>query len=299
MASASRRLAHNAPGDFFVDESCIDCDTCRWMAPATFTRRAEQASVAAQPASEQERLLALQALLSCPTGSIGTEARHDLAPVHASLPKPVDDTGRVLHCGYHHEDSFGATSYLILREEGNVLVDSPRFTRRLVRRLEELGGVRTMFLTHRDDVADHARFRDHFGCERILHAADVRPSTRDVERRIEGDEPVALDAETLLIPVPGHTPGSTCLLWRDRYLFTGDHLWWSDDRGRLVASRSVCWYDWDEQVASVRRLAGYSFEAVLPGHGRRCRFPRGEMAARLAELLARLGAQPAGRSELT
>ena len=39
MANASRRLPHNAPGDFFVDSTCIDCDTCRWMAPATFTRR--------------------------------------------------------------------------------------------------------------------------------------------------------------------------------------------------------------------------------------------------------------------
>ena len=29
MAKQRYRLATNAPGDFFVDASCIDCDTCR------------------------------------------------------------------------------------------------------------------------------------------------------------------------------------------------------------------------------------------------------------------------------
>ncbi len=28
MANPSRRLAENVPGDFYVDESCIDCDAC-------------------------------------------------------------------------------------------------------------------------------------------------------------------------------------------------------------------------------------------------------------------------------
>jgi hypothetical protein len=27
------RRAENVPGDLFVDETCINCDTCRWMAP--------------------------------------------------------------------------------------------------------------------------------------------------------------------------------------------------------------------------------------------------------------------------
>ena len=56
-----------AAGDFFVDRTCIDCDTCRWMAPETFGRAGEQSAVHSQPAAREGRVRALQALLSCPT----------------------------------------------------------------------------------------------------------------------------------------------------------------------------------------------------------------------------------------
>lgn len=268
MASVTRRLPHNAEGDFYVDSTCIDCDTCRWMAPATFVRREEQASVSRQPATDAERLRAEMALLSCPTASIGTTERHDLAAARAALPDPI--TTGVLHCGYHGEGSFGAASYLVLRADGNVLVDSPRFTRPLVRRLEELGGVRTLFLTHRDDVLDHARFAEHFGCERVMHAADVTRGTRAIERRIEGDEPVAIAGDLLVVPTPGHTRGSACLL-HGEVLFTGDHLAYSERLGHLYAFRSACWYDWGVQTESMQRLGSLRFAWVLPGHGRRTR----------------------------
>jgi glyoxylase-like metal-dependent hydrolase (beta-lactamase superfamily II)/ferredoxin len=284
MASTQRALAHNAPGDFFVDSTCIDCDTCRWMAPATFARREEQSSVARQPETHAERLGALQALLSCPTGSIGTRERHDLAAAERSLPLELADG--VYHCGYHAESSFGAASYLIRREAGNVLVDSPRFTRPLVRRLEELGGVSTLFLTHRDDVADHARFAAHFGCERVLHARDAHSGLGDVERLVEGVEPVSLDGELLVVPTPGHTAGSACLLYAERFLFTGDHLAWSERRGHPIGFRSACWYDWSQVVESTRRLATHPFEWILPGHGERCSFPRERMAELVQQTLA-------------
>ena len=279
MADPKRRLAHNAPGDFFVDASCIDCDTCRWMAPATFTRREDQASVHAQPRDDAGRHDALLALLSCPTGSIGSAdgaARADLAAARAALPQPVD--GEVYHCGYHHEASFGAASYLLRRPpDGNVLVDSPRFTRPLVKRLEELGGVARMFLTHRDDVADHQQFHDHFGCERVLHQDDLSADTRGVERVVDGTEPVALAADLTAIPVPGHTAGSMCLHFADRYLFSGDHVAWSERLGHVYAFRSACWYDWDVPIRSMRRLEQHRFAWILPGHGRRCHIPEAEM----------------------
>lgn len=284
MARPSKRLPHNAPGDFFVDSSCIDCDTCRWMAPRTFTRRGDQASVERQPEAPEERAAALRALVSCPTASIGTVEAHDVRAAAAGLPDPI--AGGVHHCGYHAEASFGAASYLIVREGGNVLVDSPRFARPLVRRLEELGGVATMFLTHRDDVADHERFARHFGCERALHADDLEPETRAVERVLEGSDPIALDEDLLAIPSPGHTRGSTCLLFRDEFLFTGDHLAWSASRGHVVAFRSACWYDWSSLIASTERLARHSFEWILPGHGRRCHFDRARMADEVARAVA-------------
>ena len=282
MAQTSKRLSHNAPGDFYVDSSCIDCDTCRWMAPETFIEREDQASVHHQPETEEGRRRALMALVSCPTGSIGTMEKHDPAPAIEAFPQRIHDN--VFHTGFHSESSFGATSYVIVRERGNILVDSPRFTMPLVRRLEGLGGVAVMFLTHRDDVADHKKFREHFGCERILHERDVGPGTKDVERLIRGEEAVALDSDLMVIPTPGHTRGSACLLYRE-FLFTGDHLAWSATRGHIYAFRSACWYDWATLVRSSEKLVANSFEWILPGHGRRCYFPRERMAAEMQKAL--------------
>lgn len=223
------------------------------------------------------------ALVSCPTGSIGTVEKHDAGPALEALPDRVE--ADVFHCGFHSESSFGAASYLIVRGEGNVLVDSPRFTMPLVRRLEELGGVSRMFLTHRDDVADHRRFREHFGCERVMHERDLGQGTRDIERPIGGEDSVALDSDLVVIPTPGHTRGSACLLYRDEFLFTGDHLAWSESRGHIYAFRGACWYDWATLVRSSEKLRAYSFEWILPGHGRRCYFPRVRMAAEMEKAL--------------
>jgi len=208
------------------------------------------------------------ALVACPTASIGTMSRRNArAGVEAFPEQLLDD---VYFCGFTSEASFGAWSYLILRPEangGNILVDSPRFISPLVKRLEQMGGVRLMFLSHRDDIADHARFAAHFRCPRVMHHADG--ATRlGIEQITKGEQTVRLDDELLIIPTPGHTRGHQVLLYRDRVLFTGDHLAWSPERQTLIAFRDVCWYSWPEQTRSMENLLAYRFESVLPGHGR-------------------------------
>jgi glyoxylase-like metal-dependent hydrolase (beta-lactamase superfamily II) len=78
------------------------------------------------------------------------------------------------------------------------------------------------------------------------------------------------------------------LLYRGRFLFSGDHAWWDAKRERVSASRSVCWYDWEEQTASMQRLAAYRFEWLLPGHGMRCRLPAEQMGEQLARCVRRM-----------
>src|SRR6185295_11607823 len=97
MASPALRLPANAPGDLYVDSTCIDCDTCRWMAPETFDRAGEQSRVFHQPADDESRRRALMALLACPTASIGDAGHHDLKAALASLPDRLADLqGRAL-----------------------------------------------------------------------------------------------------------------------------------------------------------------------------------------------------------
>jgi 4Fe-4S single cluster domain of Ferredoxin I len=44
--------AQNIPGNLFVDESCIDCDVCRWMCPGSFERKGIKSAVTRQPVTE-------------------------------------------------------------------------------------------------------------------------------------------------------------------------------------------------------------------------------------------------------
>jgi glyoxylase-like metal-dependent hydrolase (beta-lactamase superfamily II)/ferredoxin len=280
MADPAKRLSSNVAGDFFVDSTCIDCDQCRELAPKVFGDGDGHASVLHQPGSTDRLQAALRALVTCPVGAIGAEQKHALSPVVAGFPEPVAEN--VHFCGFASPDSFGASSYLIVRREGNVLVDSPRFAARLVKRMEELGGVRWMFLSHVDDIADHAKFQRHFGCERIIHEHEVRSATADMEWKLTGEAPQMLAPDLLAIPTPGHTRGHTVLLYNDRFVFTGDHLWWSPVRKQLSASRSYCWYSWAKQVESMERLLEYRFEWVLPGHGHRHHASAAQMHESLA-----------------
>jgi glyoxylase-like metal-dependent hydrolase (beta-lactamase superfamily II)/ferredoxin len=286
MAQIAERLPQNVEGDFFVDSSCIDCDTCRQIAPAVFREDRDQSIVYEQPRSPHDQQRALMALVACPTASIGTVSHQNARGGVDSFPAPVVDN--VYFCGFTSESSFGAWSYLIVRspaQGGNVLVDSPRFSAPLVQRIEQMGGVQMMFLSHRDDIADHARFADRFRCPRLMHQGD-NASRLGIERVISGDAPLRLDDDLMLIPTPGHTRGHQVLLYRDKVLFTGDHLAWSPERRTLIAHRNYCWDSWSAQTRSMERLLDYRFEWVLPGHGRIGHAPADEMHRHLQTCVA-------------
>jgi glyoxylase-like metal-dependent hydrolase (beta-lactamase superfamily II)/ferredoxin len=266
MAQPALRLEENVPGDFYVDSTCIDCDACRVFAPTVFSDAADQSFVFHQPESAEELLAAQKALISCPTSSIGS-ATGARAAIDA-LPELI--AADVYRCGYAAESSFGAISYYLRKPQ--ILIDSPRFAGPLVKRLD---GVRRMLLTHQDDIADHAKFREHFGCERVLHRDDARGRT--FEQMPAGLDPIELGDGIVMIPTPGHTKGHAVFLYRNAFLFTGDHLAWSEARGHLYAFRSACWYSWTEQIRSMERLLDYRFEWVLPGHGRPVHLPADSM----------------------
>jgi hypothetical protein len=81
----------------------------------------------------------------------------------------------------------------------SVLVDSPRFTAPLLRRLEKTSGIATRFLTYCDDVTGHEKPR----ATSRSAGADARrrrPRNRPVREPAEGEEPIPLAGDLLLIP---------------------------------------------------------------------------------------------------
>jgi glyoxylase-like metal-dependent hydrolase (beta-lactamase superfamily II)/ferredoxin len=282
MANRAQSLPENVPGSFFVDSTCIDCDTCRQLAPSTFADSGEYSFVQLQPQDEAEARAALRALVACPTGSIGTADKSRVPQAVSDFPLAL--AGGVSYSGFNSRKSFGGNSYFVEHPGGNWLIDSPRFVEHLARRFAARGGVRYIFLTHRDDVADAALYAARFGATRFIHRLELSAQP-DAERVIDGFKPAELAPGFLAIPTPGHTRGHTALLYDNQFLFSGDHIWWSRVRARLNASRDVCWYSWRQQVESVARLADYSFEWVLPGHGERVYFARDEMRRQMARLI--------------
>ena len=81
MADNNSKQPLNAPGAFYVDETCIDCDLCRENAPEFFARDEDAVAsyVYAQPQSNEDIEKALEALDGCPTESIGRDGNESTA----------------------------------------------------------------------------------------------------------------------------------------------------------------------------------------------------------------------------
>jgi glyoxylase-like metal-dependent hydrolase (beta-lactamase superfamily II)/ferredoxin len=287
MANISKRFPENVPGELFVDSTCIDCDTCRQLAPETFEDAGDHSFVYAQPHTAEQWRKALRALLACPTGSIGTAHANHAKEVMADFPLHLADG--VYYTGFNSPKSYGGNSYFVRHPDGNWLIDAPKSLPHLIRSFAELGGIRYIFLTHRDDVAEAHKYAKQFGSQRIIHRAELSAQP-EAEIVLTGHEPVELSPGFTIIPTPGHTRGHCVLLYKQRFLFTGDHLWWSRIQGRLGASKEYCWYSWLEQTKSMERLRDFAFEWVLPGHGQRIELSRNVMQEELAALVKRMQA---------
>ncbi len=75
MAVKANKVKECAPGKFYVDDQCIDCDLCRDLAPEFFGRLDDKCCsfVKKQPANAQEEELCMEALESCPVDAIGND----------------------------------------------------------------------------------------------------------------------------------------------------------------------------------------------------------------------------------
>ena len=286
MANIKKKLQGNIDGNFFVDSTCINCDACRQLAPETFQEQQDFSSVYHQPAGDLERHHAYQAMIACPVGSIGVMQpdRDQWQAAMSSFPLRLDDS--LYYTGFNSEKSYGGNSYVLQAAGGNWLIDSPRYIKHLVDAFERMGGIRYIFLTHEDDVADAARYAKRFGATRIIHRADLA-AVPDAEWIVEGREPIGISQKIKIIPVPGHTPGSMALLYDGRYLFTGDHVWWDRECERLDIPQVYVWNQRDLD-RSTEKLLDVSFEWVLPGHGDRRQMPPERMRREVERLVRRI-----------
>jgi glyoxylase-like metal-dependent hydrolase (beta-lactamase superfamily II) len=267
MANHRARYGENVQGDFYVDRTCIDCTKCRQVAPAHFGAHGDgHAFVHAQPRSQEEREAAAAALASCPVSAIGSDG---LTPLPAPLRKLMP---QLWACGHPSPLTDGCESYLLQRPQGNMLIDIPDFDEDLVRRLEGLGDLRYIFLTHQDTMGDVERFASHFGAEIIVHETEAHGIDWGMLHAFKGTEAFADDIS--IIHTPGHSEGSSCLLWHlyGGCLFTGDHLVPVADG--FTPLRFEGTHNWDEQLRQAHRLLAEEWRHAFPARNT-ANLPRG------------------------
>ena len=122
---------------FRINSRCISCGTCWQFDPEHFANGGDAAVVSQQPRDLPALHQALLALQACPVAAIEASADQRREQPVDGFPVGVTHhaSDEVLYCGWASKRSFGACSWLIRRPEGNVMVDVPRWSAPLARRI--------------------------------------------------------------------------------------------------------------------------------------------------------------------
>jgi ferredoxin len=75
MANLNERIPDNAPGRYYDDANCIDCEQCQTTAPTLFARNPDKGSsyVRLQPATPSDMELIEEVRQACPNQAIGDD----------------------------------------------------------------------------------------------------------------------------------------------------------------------------------------------------------------------------------
>lgn len=165
-------------------------------------------------------------------------------------PRPVFPT---VYAFPPNRETMGGTSYLILENSGNILIDCPAWDEANHTFLQELAGVRWLFLTHRGAIGKVKEIQQALGCEVVIQEQEayLLPGLTVTPFQHE----LSLSQSSQVIWTSGHTPGSACLYYQHEggVLFTGRHLL-PDRQGNPVPLRIAKTFHWRRQLDSVAKL---------------------------------------------
>ncbi len=198
----------------------------------------------------------------------------------------------VYYCGFNSIKSAGANAYFIARPGGNWLVSTPKFVPHLVNKFEKLGGVKHIFISHRDDLGETEKYQERFRSNTIIHRKDLDcyPQAGTV---LEGQEQIDFEPAFKIIPTPGHTEGHCMLLYHDKFLFTADSLRFNRETLQVELWNPYwTWFSYQAQVDSVARLHRYRFQWILTSHGQRVKLAEAEMSENLKRAIEKARAEP-------
>ncbi|MGC9504396.1 MBL fold metallo-hydrolase [Baaleninema sp.] len=152
-----------------------------------------------------------------------------------------------------NRDTLGGTAYFIVENDGNILIDAPPWNEETQAFLRDCGGVRSIFLTHRDSIGKAQQIQKDTGCAIVVHEREAY-LLPEAEVTTFSEE-LEITSDLLGIWTPGHTPGSSCV-YLSRHggvLFSGRHLL-PNPAGQPRPLRTAKTFHWPRQLRSVAKL---------------------------------------------
>jgi Metallo-beta-lactamase superfamily len=177
--------------------------------------------------------------------------------LYATVPQPLS-----------FAPSLGVRSFLLERDEGNLLVYSSSTIKQEAGFIRERGGVWRQYLNHGHEAwvaeATGAWVASTFGAPLYAHENEKREVSRAYDLDGTFSERHTLGDDFEVIPIPGHTGGATAFLWdtgEHRSLFTGDSITLEGDEWVAALLPSS---DRDDYIESLELIRGLDFDVIVP-----------------------------------
>ncbi|PSF38311.1 MBL fold metallo-hydrolase [Aphanothece hegewaldii CCALA 016] len=153
-----------------------------------------------------------------------------------------------------NRETLGGTSYLIVENGGNILLDAPAFLEVNQRFLQEIG-VRWWFFTHRGNHGKSVKaLQSALNCEILVQEQEayLLPEIPVTPFRQE----IILSPDCYGFWTSGHSPGSACLYWKRHQgvLFSGRHLM-PNQQGEPMPLRTAKTFHWPRQLRNVKKIS--------------------------------------------
>lgn len=163
------------------------------------------------------------------------------------------------------DPSLVVRSFLLRRDDGNLLIYSASTVEAEEEHIRESGGVSRQYLNHRHEASPSCGWvAGTFGAPLHCHEnerAGVSQSC-NVDETFSVRHTVGGDFE--VIPIPGHTSGATAYLWntgQHRCLFTGDTIYLRGDEWVAAVLSSS---DRDAYIESLELVRELDFDVLVP-----------------------------------
>ena len=180
--------------------------------------------------------------------TLATDIATSIRGLYASAPAPLS-----------FAPSQHARAFALRRDAGNVLIYSAAGVS--AGDFSSIGGLSRAYLGHQHEAGMGA---DLPGVPLFVHEGDRVATERNRTVRAAFSHRHTLDDGLEVIPIPGHTPGSTAYLWdsgQHRFLFTADTIYL--DGGEWVAA-VLGDSDRERYLESLELMREVDFDVLVP-----------------------------------